>query len=492
MKKNLLIVISLLALVGSQVGCEVRPWVETAKQQAADGNIDCDEYSKLADILKKSTIDADRRLIGETKDVDHEKFASDIVRELKKDGVTLSRADVCDPESNRKFNLSFFLENSGSIDGYVSGATEFEAALYSLLGSMSTSDMIDRLELNYINNQIHGFQRRDGEGVNDWLRRFIVELEPQTFRDRGGDRSNTDLRQVAKTALAKAGNGNVSILVSDFILSFSSGTNVEEALTRERISITNDFKEHLNKNPDLGVMVLHLTSQFTGNFYDYRNTTVPLNRVQRPYYIWIMGSNRDLKRISDSGVLESMKGGGVKNQAIFTSTEKAPPIPYRILAQPKVGEFELPDGARGPIVGVKPGRDEKKNFVFSFAIAADFSKQLQNLSVFDDLATYKLNDENYSVKVERIKSDAKSLEGFTHRLIFTTSKFKHGELKVEFHSLFPEWIARFSNDSDADIVTNDEAKTQTFGLSDMLGSLQDAFYSNNKTAFNSLTIKIQK
>jgi hypothetical protein len=279
--------------------------------------------------------------------------------------------------------------------------------------------------------------------------------------------------------------------VSDFILSFSKSANVEESLTRERISITNDVREHMKKNPDFGIMVLHLESRFDGFFFDYRNMAIPLNRVQRPYYIWLMGSNKDLKRIIDSGVIDGISGG-VKNRAVFTSSQKPPAINYKILLQPKVGEFELPQGAKGPIASARPARDANKNFVFSFAIAADFSKQLAALELFDDSANYKTSDENYSVTVERVKKDNDKLAGYTHRLIFKTSKFKHGELKVELMSNTPAWIERYSTPSDSDIETNDETKTQTFGLSDMLGALQDAFYPNKRTVFNSMTFRVEK
>lgn len=484
MKNTLLVLFALACLVGA-TGCPPpqNPIEKRALEYSSDGEIDCDEYRKLSELITKSDPEYSRQFLDSAGAVDTKKLTPWLIKTTK-----LAETQVCDPD--RKFALKALVECSASMDGYLRGPTEFESALFSFLGAINSNDLSDKITAGYINNKIHDFPRNSNEDTTDWLRRYIGDLEPEQL-SRCGDRTSSDLRGVIKMAMAEAGGDGVSVLVSDFILSFGKTQNTADALMRERVSITNDVREHLKSNPDFGVLVLQLESRFSGRYFDYQDNVIPFDRIQRPYYIWVMGSARHLRKIIDSGAIEGIKGG-VKNQAIFTSTEKAPPIPYRILAQPKVGEFELPDGARGPIVGVKPGRDEKKNFVFSFAIAADFSKQLQDLSVFDELATYKLNDENYSVKVERIKSDAKSLEGFTHRLIFTTSKFKHGELKVEFHSLFPEWIARFSNDSDADIVTNDEAKTQTFGLSDMLGSLQDAFYSNNKTAFNSLTIKIQK
>jgi hypothetical protein len=492
MKKIFPILLVLFA-ISFLVGCdhEVPVWAGSAEKAAADGAIDCDEFQKLADLVLKSKDEADKKYISESGEVDNEKFTKAVFSFLKGKSVSIKQEDICNPASKRKFDLNVFIENSGSMDGYVKGATEFEAAIYSLLGAMNSEELVSNLSLNYINNQIIPFEDAEGGQLNDRLRKFIADLEPEEFAKRGGIRGNSDLRSVIKMSMEKSGGSSVSMLVSDFILSFRDSSSVEESLTREKISITNDVREHMKKNPDFGIMVLHLESRFNGPFYDYRNTVIPLNRVQRPYYLWLMGSNKDLKRIIDSGVIDGMSGG-VKNRAIFASSQKPAAINYKILLQPKVGEFELADGAKA-IVGARPARDEKNNFVFSFAVAADFSKQLAPLELFDSPGNYEMSDDNYSVTVERVKKDNDKLAGFTHRLVFKTSKFKHGDLKVELKAKFPEWVARHSaDDGDSDIETNDETKTQTFGLSYMLGALQDAFYPNERTVFNSMTFRVEK
>ncbi len=267
-------------------GCPNGPtWGVDAKNYASDGAIDCDEYQKLALKVAKSAEQEDQKYLTDAKEVDNEKFSKAVLSFLKDEGVSIKKEDICDPASKRKFDLNAFIENSGSMDGYVRGATEFESAIYSLLGAMNSEDLVSNLRLNYINNQIIPFEEA-GEGqLNDRLRRFIADLEPEEFKRRGGDRSNSDLRAVIKTSMEKSGGSSVSMLISDFILSFSTGSNIEESLTRERISITNDVREHMKNNPDFGMVVLHLQSRFEGLFDDYRNNTIPLSRVQRPLHL---------------------------------------------------------------------------------------------------------------------------------------------------------------------------------------------------------------
>ena len=59
--------------------------------------------------------------------------------------------------------IHVYLENSGSMDGYVKGTTDFENAVYSYLSDLQHADLGERspespaknvLELNYINSQV--------------------------------------------------------------------------------------------------------------------------------------------------------------------------------------------------------------------------------------------------------------------------------------------------------------------------------------------------
>ena len=58
--------------------------------------------------------------------------------------------------------IKVYVENSGSMDGYVKGVTDFENAVYSYLSDLQHADLgqkdsashKNRLELNYINSEV--------------------------------------------------------------------------------------------------------------------------------------------------------------------------------------------------------------------------------------------------------------------------------------------------------------------------------------------------
>ena len=59
------------------------------------------------------------------------------------------------PVSNHSLQeINVYLENSGSMDGYVKGNTGFEQSLFAYLSEMQINNIVDTLNLNYINSRV--------------------------------------------------------------------------------------------------------------------------------------------------------------------------------------------------------------------------------------------------------------------------------------------------------------------------------------------------
>ena len=205
------------------------------------------------------------------------------------------------------FNV--YIENSGSMDGYVNGATHFETSVYNYLSDIKISELTDSLNLFYINSRAIPF----GSDIAD----FIEKLEPSTFRERGGDRKTSDISNILKTILnSHKSDKTVSILVTDGI--FSPGKykrdekgelikdesrkpipiDATEYLTNQEIGIKTSFAEHLKKHKNTAVMVYQLESKFNGKYYDKLDNPTQINEV-RPFYIWIIGDKKELKKLRE-------------------------------------------------------------------------------------------------------------------------------------------------------------------------------------------------
>jgi len=147
--------------------------------------------------------------------------------------------------ASNKPSVNVYVENSGSMDGYVRGITDFEQIVYNYLTDIIISDFTDSLNLFYINSDIIP----QGSDISD----FIERLEPSTFRIRGGNRGISDISNVLKTVLSETQENEIAILVTDGIFSPGIGKDAAQYLNNQQIGIKRTFAEHLKTYPNTSV-----------------------------------------------------------------------------------------------------------------------------------------------------------------------------------------------------------------------------------------------
>lgn len=104
--------------------------------------------------------------------------------------------------------MNVFIENSGSMDGYMCNGSELKDAVYSYISKLNRNT--DTTKLFFINSDIIPYKKE--------LRGFIKDLTPQSFREAGGNRANSDIGEMLKNVLESVSDTTVSIFVSDCIL----------------------------------------------------------------------------------------------------------------------------------------------------------------------------------------------------------------------------------------------------------------------------------
>lgn len=369
-----------------------------------------------------------------------------------------------------KFNINVYLENSASIDGYVSGHTEFKDALYSFLGDIKLSEYCDSLNLNYINRTIPFSKlNADASGIND----FIQTLTPASFKKRGGVRSSSDIMQILGNVLNRTNSSNMSVVVSDFVFSPGLRQNASNYLAQESIGIKANFANKL-KQFDLSVMVIQLMSSFDGFYYDETDKPFRLSS-RRPYYVWLMGSERQLKAIIKSGVIENIRGG-YQNRLLLQKVHQTSTPDYKILYTEKIGSFHLPSGARGPIENATASNQLRTMNKFAFNVAVDYSESLLDPSYFSDTGNYSHN-KNYAIAAKQIGLTADpSLSNFTHLIRLTTAEPRPETITIAIRGRMPQWIKDSSSENDTQLTTNLQEQKKTFGLNYLIEGVYNAFY----------------
>ena len=458
-----------------------------------DKRIDQKEYESLAKQIKRSSENGFKTLKSENGEADDAKVLSYLLKYFKAKKIELTEADIWQPKqqgAKSLFNINVFLENSASMDGYVKGVTDFETAIYSLLGDFKISGLCDSLNLNYINSKSIPYSKKNALPAD--IQDFIEKLEPSIFRQRGGDRSVSDLKNILNTILKTVNRKNAAVLISDFVFSPNANANAQDYLNNQGVGIKIDFAQKLNVY-DLITVVIQLQSNFDGFYYDKKDKPIRMS-CKRPYYIWMFGDTKQIREILEKKILDIK--GGYQNRLVLQSIKGASAPNIKIQPKATFGTFNRAGIRDGIISGATESKGPRTRGLFGFNVAVDFSSSLQDGNFYADTANYKLSNGNYHLKVESINannSDA-SLSGFTHLLKLQTAYLKEEALQIDVVGGMPSWVYRSASNDDANIASDDSEKQKTFGLKYLMEGVTDAFYpkTNAVNPISSIKITIKK
>ena len=213
-------------------------------------------------------------------------------------------------EINDSIELKVYVENSGSMDAYMCAGSDLKDAVFDYVSDLKR--LTTSCSLYYINSKVIPY--------NGELNSYIKDLTPQSFAKAGGDRSNTDLRDMFEKIIRANGKQSVSVFVSDCILDIPE--NAIDFFGNCQVSIKNTFNEALSANPDLGVEIIKLDSKFEGYWYCGHNREL-LRDVKRPYYIWVIGDQRYLADFNKKVPVENIIGG-IKEYCAYAAPQIIP------------------------------------------------------------------------------------------------------------------------------------------------------------------------
>lgn len=360
--------------------------------------------------------------------------------------------------------VNFYIENSGSMDGFVKGVTEFEQAIYSYLSDIKIAKVTDSLNLFYINSDVFHFKSQSKSIVDeaDVLRDFIEKLEPSSFKARGGKRGESDISDVIKQILANTEKNSISILVTDGIFSPGSSKDAEQYLINQQIGIKNSFSDILNKEKNTAVIVYQLSSQFDGTFYDKVNRP-SYYKGQLPFYIYIIGNVEHLNLLRNNVPESKFKGSGV--QHIFSIISGNNDIRYAI--HPSIGKFKK--SKTNTSTTIENLTKDKRSGQVRFAVNVDFSSLL-----LDD--NYLLNIDNYENNSEyTLEIKPSTSKDYTHTLFFSSERVHKGPINVKLKAERSEWVDEANDNEGVAPLTG-----KTFGIKYQIDGIFDAFTFDNK------------
>lgn len=375
--------------------------------------------------------------------------------------------------------INVYLENSGSMNGYVDGGkTMFQQDVYNYLSDVDISGIPSEMNLFFINSKIIP--------QNSIISDFINRLTPNMFRVAGGNTTTTDMADIFKLILENTANDTVSIFISDCIFSPGNIKTPEAYLTNQQIGIKESFAKYALNHPNFGVMVYQMSSNFNGRYYDFRNRPHQYNG-ERPYYIWVMGNVSYLALLRDAIPNNKFKGSGVNN-FWFASNIYFDDINYSVLLAPRIGTFDKIGKAN--LRNMKTDKDKE----FMFTIAADL--RLLELMLGDD---YLMDSSNYARLIDKklseeimidIKRNELTKSPATHNFSLTTENFiPKGEINVILQCLTPKWAYSMTDDDDATL--DDTNKMKTYGLKYLLDGVQQGITARNSGYYMNMIVNLK-
>lgn len=397
-------------------------------------------------------------------------------KEKTTDSIT---EDTTQVTSNRKPNVNVYVENSASIDGYVNGGnTEFKNIIYSYLSDISR--ITDSLNLFYINSKLIPLYNTEDMSNTDKVKKFSEDLCKDKFIKMGGKRGDTKISQIIDSVLRRTGSDDISILITDGIISL--GNETEEYLEKQQIDIKNAMKAHLDANPTTVVLYM-MCSKFKGTFYDKNNKKIQYSGEDPlPFYIWMFGNSKDIaylkEQVGEPGYKESK---AIKK---FEISEQGDDLNYRIKRVQQTNKKATYEEMGTHEVAVKE-RD-----VYRFQVQVDYSGFLYDDEYLLETSNYRTDDTAAVVaKSEKLDSN----DEYSHSLTIDLKKdffpkgCKEKDLKIWFDKKSDDW-------SD---VNDDEGNTavpgKTYGIKYQVGGICDAYKRNSKDGkCAEMIIKVKK
>lgn len=395
------------------------------------------------------------------------------------------------PEAKKIDKINFFMETSGSMAGYLKGATDFVKTIPNLLVGIEHKVDSGKLTLHnyYIADSITAFPGSTEDFIN-----ALATKAPAKEK-------SSEMDKIFKMIADKTDSNDISIFVSDCILSYpDSDIKQNKEINREKAEgglkpfITSAFS-NLQKKNNICASVYGFNSSFYGTYYTYQNTKLELKgNVVRPYYVWVIGNKELLKHFNTE--LKKLEIFKPDNVAMDFGIFDKPVSAYNVFFKfEKTGEWAL---TNEELTGVSITKTKPA----TIAVGVDLS----SLPFYAKDTTYlrknlKLNNDNIDYKIKSIllpqnvdrnnlkKNELDAYEKATHIIVFEISNIYKAKANIQF-TLPLQYDTSYRSVSIMDDRNAADISGKTFAFQHLVDGVRAAYQNPNEDFIN-ITIPIK-
>lgn len=379
-----------------------------------------------------------------------------------------------------KVIFNIYIENSGSMDGYISQPSEFKDVLRSF-----TSDIRPNFGVYpgfYFVNDKGAFDQFPNSPTPDYYK-FIADLSPSNSKIKFPPGSDSSIDDIINFSTQNMKN-KISIVFSDCVLSYKQ-TGPEGAKTAEA-HIKNFMPDKIEKQ-NLSTIVIKFKSKFKGTYYNESNKGVGITvnkNIDRPYYALIFGEAAALKYLLSKIDFRKYPGFEASYTLLANNNEVKPEsiITYKN----KIGSFEFEKPASN--MKIINAEEKKGSTDFQFSINVNLNDLPFQNDFLMEKSNYYIDNDFKVVSIEKLDDT----DGYSHTISFKTNSLKQiSKLNFGINYSIPNWVTQTGSDKDDDPLDSLQQK-QTFGFKYLMSGFSDAYVAKNDDLQFKIPITINK
>jgi len=305
-------------------------------------------------------------------------------KQSKREGINTGSASkvkkaAAKPVKNIASKITFYVDNSGGMFGYVNKSSKGDNNFILALSDIANNPLFPQDGVNKDFNLINGPDKIVVTPLGNEASKFSSCLNPQCFNQ--GDISGNDLNAMMQLALKKAVDNKMSVFISDAIYDIQDKSNPLNDLRSAGFATRNHFIERLEKE-NIQTLIIKLNSFFSGEYFYGATTGGTIISQERPFYIFILGSNDQINRYFGNEYVKDLNG--YQNHTRFF-LPKDYNIKYVVSSSyKKRGQFR--PGMNKPTILNEV--ETNRNGEFQFSVGVNYS----NLPIAED---YIMDPSNY-------------------------------------------------------------------------------------------------
>lgn len=380
--------------------------------------------------------------------------------------------------------VRIYMENSGSMNGYVTTNSQFKNALGHLI--TKADGFYAGTQLDFINQGIYHTPMCDD------LDNFVLNLNPTSMQV--GNTSSTDINKIFKMILDRTSKDTVSVLVSDCMYDVD---NVGNLLSAAASSTTGTFMKSIRKaqeaKEEFACIIMQCVSEFSGNYYE-GNQAIPCNS-ERPYYVIVMGNKQQVMDFNNHMELEDTSTGlpGMKHKYILSSEPTW--ILDNMTARTYTSHFTnaLRIQAHHDGLNIRKITTDHDKPTLKFAVGLGVSQLFVDDSYLLDKDNYDVAPSQYEIVDVTDHAKFTECDFFRHPICLqlrTTGQEYAPQVTISLKNQIPAWVKECSYNERSGILP---PAHQSYAIYEMVEGIYGAFYNtkegNSKDLFQ-LPIRI--